>query len=357
VVAATIRVLLVDDSPVALAILRRMLAASPEIEVVGTARHGREALELIPQLRPTMICTDFHMPVMDGLELTRQVMATCPRPILVISSVVGGGDPEKVFELLQAGAVDVFPKPRGGAEADPAAAQFISKVKLVAGVFVIRRQPMELPARSVAVAAPGSCTGARNAANPIRMVVIGASIGGPQALQAILPQLPARFPVPIVCVQHISSGFLQGLVEWLSVQCRLKLQIARPGEVPQPGRVYFPAEDSHLVIDRLGRLQPSHEPAVDGHRPSVTVAFRSVAGYYGAASIAVLLTGMGRDGGDGMLAVERAGGLTIAQDEASCVIFGMPKRAIDLGAARRILPPAGIAAALIETVSRQSKGA
>lgn len=357
--AAPIRVLLVDDSPVALTVLRRMLAASPEIEVVGTARHGKEALELIPHLRPAVICTDYHMPVMDGLELTRQVMARFPHPILVISSVVGGEDPEKVFALLEAGAVDVFPKPRGGPEAEAAAAQLIGKVKLVAGVVVFRRQPKEWPTRLLPVekaASSGPAVGAGSGDLDVRIVAIGASTGGPQALQVILPQLPARFPVPVLCVQHISPGFLPGLICWLAAQCRVKIQVARPGEVPLPGRVYFPAEQTHLVVDRQGRLQESREPPVDGHRPSVTVTFRSVAGCYGKAAVAVLLTGMGRDGGEGMLAMARAGGMTIVQDEASCVVFGMPKQAIDLGAARYVLPPAEIALTLIEAVARKSKG-
>jgi two-component system chemotaxis response regulator CheB len=330
-----------------------MLAQSAELEVVGTARHGQEALTLIPQLHPTMICTDYQMPVMDGLELTRQVMARFPRPILVISSVVGAGDPDTVFKLLQAGAVDVFPKPRAGPEADAAAAQLIRRVKLVAGVFVIRR-PLAEPSAGVPLSAP--LESGRSTPGPVRVVAIGASTGGPAALQIILRQLPARFPAPILCVQHISPGFLEGLVSWLAAHCRVKPQIARPGEVPLGGHVYFPAEDTHLVVDREGRLQASREPPVDGHRPSVTVTFRSVASHYGAAAAAVLLTGMGRDGGAGMLSVAEAGGLTIAQDEASCVIFGMPKHAIDLGAARRILPAAGIAAALIKTVSAHSEG-
>jgi two-component system chemotaxis response regulator CheB len=357
VAAAPIRILLVDDSPVALAVLRRMLSESADLEVVGTARHGREALELIPQLRPTMICTDYHMPVMDGLELTRQVMAHCPRPILVISSVVGDESTDAAFRLLEAGAVDVFAKPRAGAEADASAVQLIRRVKLVAGVFVIRRPLKETAETRRVGPAESSGTQARhgNAPGLVQMVVIGASTGGPQALQLILQQLPARFPVPILCVQHISAGFLPGLVSWLGAHCRLKLQIARPGDVPQAGHVYFPAEETHLIVDSQGRLQASYEPPVDGHRPSVTVTFRSIASRYGRTAAAVLLTGMGRDGGTGMLAVAQAGGMTIAQDEASSVIFGMPKHAIDLGAAQRVLPSDGIAAALLEAVSAHSK--
>jgi two-component system chemotaxis response regulator CheB len=351
-VADPIRVLLVDDSPVALAVLRRMLAGAPGLEVVGTARHGQEALELIPQLRPTMICTDYHMPVMDCLEFIRQVMASFPRPILVISSVVGGEDPEKVFALLEAGAVDVFPKPRGGAEAEEAAGRLVSKVKLVAGVFVCRRplKGVPIPERS------RGFVGAKSNV-PVRIIAIGASTGGPQALQAILPRLPARFPVPVLCVQHISRGFLPGLVDWLAAQCRVKVRVARAGELLQPGHVYFPAQETHLLVDRHGRLQESVEPQVDGHRPSVTVTFRSVAASYGAAAVGVLLTGMGRDGGQGLLAIAQAGGLTLAQDEASSVIFGMPKHAIELGAAQYVLPPTEIAAALLEAVAQKSKGA
>jgi two-component system chemotaxis response regulator CheB len=161
----------------------------------------------------------------------------------------------------------------------------------------------------------------------------------------------------VLCIQHISPGFLSGLVDWLSAQCRVKIQVAHPGEVALPGRVYFPAEDTHLEVDRQGRLQESREPPVEGHRPSVTVTFRSLARSYREAAIGVLLSGMGRDGSEGMLAVAQAGGFTIAQDEASCVIFGMPKQAIELGAARSVLPPAAIAATLIEVVLRTSKGA
>lgn len=352
--AAPIRVLLVDDSPLALTVLRRMLAASPEMEVVGAAHNGREALELIPRLRPTVICTDYEMPVMDGLELTRQVMATFPRPILVISSVLGGENSQKAFDLLEAGAVDVFPKPRGAAEGD-AAARLISKVKLVAGVFVIRREPKARPAEKASPERrpPGDGITAAQ----VRIVAIGASTGGPQALQIILSKLPARFPAPVLCVQHISAGFLVGLVDWLAAQCRVKIQIARPGEMLLPGRVYFPEEETHLLVDRQGRLQTSREPAVELHRPSVTVTFKSVARCYGEGAAAVLLTGMGQDGGEGMVAIARAGGMTIAQDEASCVIFGMPKQAIDLGAAQYVLPPARIAATLIEAVTLKAKAA
>jgi len=341
-----IRVLLVDDSPLALAVLRQMLVTSPDLEVVGAATGGLEALEMIPALQPTVICADYHMRGMNGLEFTRQVMARFPRPILVVSSAVGANDTDRVFALLEAGAVDVFPKPRGGRDTDAQSAElFVKKVKIVAGVWVRGRLPREtVPAtRSARPALPPPIPPTR----AMQIVVMGASTGGPQALQTILSQLPRRFPLPILCVQHISSGFLGGLVSWLGAHFAGKVQIARIGEIPAPGHVYFPPENSHLVIDRGGRLQASSAPAYEGHRPSVNVTFLSAAAHYGDAAIGVLLTGMGRDGGDGMAALAQAGAWTIAQDEASCVIFGMPGDAVERGAARAVLPLTEIARALI----------
>jgi two-component system chemotaxis response regulator CheB len=339
-----IRVLLVDDSPLVLTILGRMLAHSPEIQVVGKAHHGKEALELIPQLQPDVICTDYQMPVMDGLEFTKAVMAKYPCPILVISSIVGPDNTDNVFELLQAGAVDVFAKPAGGLGADDkAAAQIIGKIKILAGVIVFKRT-------SQAPSTPAPITSAPQSA-PVRVVAIGASTGGPQALHEILTQLPSNFPCPIFCVQHISEGFLQGLVDWLAAQCQITVKIARTGETPQPATVYFPEEETHLTIDSKGRLVSSHQSPLGGHRPAVTVLFNSVAEYYGNSAMAVLLTGMGSDGAAGMQAIARAGGVTIAQDEASCVVFGMPKQAIDLGAVRHVLPPLEIGRTLIRCAS------
>jgi two-component system chemotaxis response regulator CheB len=338
-----IRVLLVDDSPLALVILQRMLSTSPEIEVVGVATHGRQALELVDNLKPAVICTDYHMPDMNGLELTQEIMAHFPCPILVISSAVGESDSDRVFNLLQAGAVDVFPKPRGGPDADALAAeQLVKKIRIVAGVRVHGRRPKT----SAISATPRTATPQRGSRIP-KIVAIGSSTGGPQALQMILSELPPNFPAPVVCVQHISLGFLPGLVSWLASHFRGKVQIARPNEIPLPGHVYFPQENTHLVIDGRGRLQASVQPPAGGHRPAVSTTFCSVAEQFGDAAIGVLLTGMGRDGGDGMLAMAEAGALTICQNEATCVIYGMPKDAVERGAARLVLPLNEIARALI----------
>lgn len=348
-----IRVLLVDDSPVALAVLERILESSPEIKVVGTATNGKKALELIPKVLPTVICTDLHMPVMDGLEFTKEVMARYPTPILVVSVSVLEGS-ANVFNVLEAGAIDVFQKPKGGlnSEAEVAAAELISKIRILSGVKVFRRHPKSVSREAYPVKRETESSKMRDEIRAtrceIRIVVIGASTGGPQALQAILPQLPADFPLPVVCVQHISKGFLNGLVDWLAAQCRMKVRLAQSGEAPLPGVIYFPQEDCHLEIDGKGRFISLEGTMFYGHRPSVTVTMKSLAHYYGSAVVGVLLTGMGNDGAEGMKAVSDAGGLTIAQDEESSVVFGMPGQAVKLGAVRHVLPLEEIAGVLMK---------
>jgi two-component system chemotaxis response regulator CheB len=329
-----IRVLLVDDSPVALTVLSRMLSSSPDIQVVGTARNGREGLNLLARTQPDVICTDLHMPEMDGREFIRGAMKEFPRPILVIS--VSVLEPEKsgnVFELLQAGAVDVFPKPTFALNnIDPQVTEeLIHKIKVLAGVVVFRKAGRESHS-------PPNSPATGNRTPQIKMVGIGASTGGPQALNAILSQLPTRLSVPVACVQHISPGFLPGLITWLSQTTQKEIVVVHKETMPEPGVVYFPAEGSHLVATRKGHLSLSKQPPFEGHRPSVTVLFRSLAQQCGGAAMGVLLTGMGKDGAEGLLSLHRAGGITIAQDEGTSTVFGMPRQAIELDAAQRVLP-------------------
>jgi two-component system, chemotaxis family, protein-glutamate methylesterase/glutaminase len=355
----SIRVLLVEDSVIALTILKRMLSSSPDIQVVGTAETGKRALAILNQVQPDVICTDLHMPEMNGLELIREVMATDPKPILVVSAAVQEEDSDNVFQLLQAGAVDIFPKPRAGLNADYELAkqELITKIKVLSGVKVFtqhRRVVTTLPNHSstsvnnlVNIAADSSIKktdGNFNFTAEIKsdilrkIVVIGASTGGPQAFDTILTQLPANFPAPIVCIQHISEGFLQGLVDWLNAKCKLPVTIAQHGNFPQPGYIYFAPEQKHLEIDNQGRFYYSNAAPLNGHRPAITVTFNSVAKFYKRSVMAILLTGMGRDGADGMHSIYQQGGLTIAQDEASSVVFGMPKEAIALHCTQFILP-------------------
>jgi two-component system, chemotaxis family, protein-glutamate methylesterase/glutaminase len=351
-----IKVLLVEDSPVALEILLRLCKSSPEIVVVGTACNGKEALELIPKVQPQVICTDLHMSGMNGLELTRQVMARYPRPILVISNSVQADDPQNIFQLLQAGAVDILPKPIAGTPSDYNLIEddLITKIKVLAGVKVFPRplpkavsSPVASAKSSIAAAAPKQTIQLPSA---IKIIAIGSSTGGPQALQKVLTPLPSSFPVPILCTQHISEGFLQGLVNWLGVECHLKVKIAVEGETLVAGTVYFAPDQRHLELNPRGRINYGTSAPVEGHRPSVTRMFQSVAKLYGKQALGILLTGMGQDGAVGMQDIAAAGGITIAQDEKTCVVFGMPKQAIDRGAVRYILPLQEIAPLLIEKI-------
>ena len=337
-----IRVLLVDDSPMVLHLLQRLLSRSPEILVVSTAANGKEGLDRVRALNPDVICTDLHMPVMDGLEFTRAVMDTCPRPILVVSVSVEPGS-ANVFQLLEAGAVDVFPKPRAmiDADFDAVANELASKIRILAGVRVFRRRTI---AHVAAISKPAEVPSPQF--QP-RVLVIGASTGGPQALREILAHLPATFRLPLVCIQHIGSNFLSEMVTWLAEVSTMPVRKAIHGELPLPGVIYFAPENAHLEFDHGGRFALSRASPVDGHRPSVTVTMRSAAHHFGAGAVGVLLTGMGRDGADGMASIAAAGGTTIVQDEASSVVYGMPKEAVALGAAQHILPLDDIAQALI----------
>jgi two-component system, chemotaxis family, protein-glutamate methylesterase/glutaminase len=354
-----IKVLLVEDSPVAVEILLRIFKASPAIEVVGTAHNGKEALDLIPKVEPQVICTDLHMAGMDGLELTKQVMAKYPRPILVISNSVQTDDPQNVFKLLQAGAVDILPKPMTGmpTDYDRIKEHLITRIKVLAGVKVFTR-PLPKAATVEAIAPSATTKLAKQKFNlsvPVEVMVIGSSTGGPQALQKVLSPLPSNFPVPILCTQHISEGFLQGLVDWLASESRLKVKIAQAGESPVPGTVYFAPDKHHLELNSLGKFIFQSSEKVDGHCPSVTVMFKSVAKFYHKRTLGILLTGMGKDGAAGLGAIAQAGGVTIAQDEKSCIVFGMPKEAIALGAVQHILPIQDIAPILLEQIFQFTK--
>ncbi len=340
-----IRVLLIDDSALALAVMKRIISSAPDMEVAGEFRSAKEAMKTLPSIDPDVICTDFHMPEMDGLEFTRKVMERFPKPILVVSVSVERSS-ENAFRLLEAGAVDVFSKPRGEMESGFRAHsdELLSKIRVLSGVHVFKR--FSRPTGPGRMPAPASRPGLRRP----EIVAIGASTGGPQAIFHILSVLPRDFPVPVICIQHISDGFLNGLIEWLGGGCAIKVCKAVEGERPAAGRVYFPEEGYHLVIDKGGAFAYSREPA-NPHRPSITVTFNSLADHYGAGVLGVLLTGMGADGAEGMRAISWAGGATIAQDEATSVVFSMPKKAIELGGASEVLPLYEISHSILSRVS------
>ena len=341
-----IKVLLVDDSLIALELLQRLLKSSPEVEIVGTARNGREALELIPQVNPSVICTDLHMAPIDGLELTKQVMAKFPRPILVISNSVQEDDTRNIFGLLQAGAVDIFPKPTSGdyKEYEQVKQRLLAKIKMLSQVTVkakYQHPEWQSTGASANINDPSS----------LRAIAIGASTGGPQAIHKLITSLPQDFPIPMICAQHIGDGFLTGLISWLKEDSHLNVKVAQIGETPAPKTVYFAPERAHLEFDAQGKFTYSNFTSAAGTCPSIDALFRSVARIYGSSSASILLTGMGTDGVVGTEAVAAAGGMTIAQDEQSCLVFGMSKLAIDSGSVGHILSLWEIAPFLLTKVA------
>jgi two-component system chemotaxis response regulator CheB len=331
-----IRTLLVDDSPIVINILKRILAQSQEIEVVGTAANGQEGIEKLKELDPDVVCTDLMMPVMNGLELTKQIMQNYPKPILVVSSALEGKDQSNVFQLLQAGALEVFPKPQGGSEKDYEGIRnkLESKIKMIHSIPVFKSK---LRKESENLSPSRTMTRAQKM-NAIHYLVIGASTGGPNALQKILERLPESFSIPVICVQHINDGFIGSLVAWLNQSTKLKIKIMEDEEVPVSGRVYFPKDKRHLVIDGAGKLKESREVSINGHTPSINITFKSFAVHRGSSTLGVILTGMGDDGASGLLSLKHMGGKTIGESADTCVVYGMPRVAHEIGAIDFQLP-------------------
>jgi two-component system, chemotaxis family, protein-glutamate methylesterase/glutaminase len=333
-----LRVLVVDDSLTVRKHLCEVLATDPALEVVGEAEDGRQAIELCRKLRPDVMTMDMILPVMSGLAATEYIMAYCPTPILVVSSSFNRGELFKTYDALLAGAVDVLDKPRGDESDALWAPRFLAAVKLVARVRVITHprarmgslgQPRAQPFQAAANAGGGEH----------RLVALGASTGGPAAIVEVLRALPAEFPLPVLLVIHIGEPFGAAFAAWLDAQTQLRVAFAQDGLplASARGTVVMAPPDRHLVL-RDGRLCLTLDEKKHSCRPSVDVLFESLAREQGSAAAACLLTGMGRDGAVGLLAIRRAGGLTIAQDEATSVVFGMPREAALIGAAERVLP-------------------
>lgn len=347
-----IRVLVVEDSVTVREHICQVLAADPEIELAGVARDGREAIDLCARLRPDVVTLDMMLPVMSGLAATEYIMAHFPIPILIVSSSTNRGELFRTYDALAAGAVDVLEKPTG-IEADGAwERKLVSTVKLISRIRVIRHPRARLGTLGLA-GAPSQRTESPPHGAGYRVVALGASTGGPGALVEILRALPAGYPQSVLIVLHIGAPFGTAFAEWLDGETVHQVTYAREGESLDgpPGRVLMAPPDRHLIVQG-GRLLLTADPQRHSCRPSVDVLFESLARECGAASVGCLLTGMGRDGAAGLLAIRRAGGLTLAQDEATSVVYGMPREAALLGAAERILPLAEIGstlAALAET--------
>lgn len=350
-----IRVLVVDDSPVAKELLLHILASDPDMQVVGTAKDGEEALTAVERMKPDIITMDIHMPKMNGLDASRRIMETHPTPIVVVS---GSSEPQEMstsFRALEAGAVAVVKRPAGIGHADhgQTSEQLLRTVKAMSEVKVVRRwaRPSHL-AEGAAVSRPAEPE-LRPGAAAVRVIAFGASTGGPQVLQTIISALPADFGVPILVVQHIAPGFVRSFAEWLNRSTRLKVDIASDNEKIRPGHVYIAPDGWHMQVVLPGTISLSAALPVNGLRPSVGFLFRSLAAAYGQQALAVLLTGMGKDGAEELRLIKEKGGITIAQDEGSSVVYGMPGEAIRLGGATYVFPAARIAGALLTLAHRK----
>ena len=355
------RVLVTDDSATARVMLVSIFAADPDLNVVGEARNGLEAVTLTQKLRPDVITMDLHMPLMDGFAATKEIMITAPTPIVIATGSTLASEVATAMHALRAGALAVLRKPPAPGAPDhvEAVQKLVATVKAMAQVKVVRhwrsasspRGAGSLPPVGVAAAVSDEGQESRDKGRKVRAVAIATSTGGPAALQDLLAALPGDFSAPILVVQHITRGFTQGLSAWLNTVCSLQVKVAEHGERLAPHTVYVAPDDRHLGVSNMPAVVLSAAAPVNGFRPSGTYLFESAAKAFGPSVAALILTGMGDDGVVGLRAVRQAGGRIIAQDEESSVVFGMPGAAVAAGLTDQVLPLDQIAARLVQLVS------
>lgn len=337
--AEKIKVLIVDDSDLTRNILKTILGKSSAIQVVGLAENGKKAIEQTLKLRPDAIVMDVCMPVMDGLEATQHIMAYCPTPILILSSYLDKGGIYTTFNALAAGAVDIMEKPSvtPNSSWDAINDALTRKVMLISQANVVthvkgKMKKIVMPKESVLFPKP----------NKHEIVGIGASTGGPSVVMQILKSLPPDYPYGIVIVQHMAEGFTKNFADWLGNAARIKVKLAEEGERIEKGKALVAPDGFHTIVRGKRTIGLVSGVPVNSVRPSADVLFQSIADVYGASAVGVLLTGMGADGAEGLKQIKDRGGITIAQSEESCAVFGMPKVAIEKGAAIQVLPIDGI---------------
>jgi two-component system chemotaxis response regulator CheB len=341
-----IRVLVADDSPLVRDLIRTMIESDEQLEVAGEAANGLEAIEQVRALKPDIVTMDIEMPVLDGLQAIERIMCENAVPILVVTT---RSDAKTAFVAISKGALDLVVKPEVSAAT---AREFNDRLRLLSKVKVLTHLS-------------GRCLG-RRATDPVPLpgavpagvvVAVAASTGGPDALSIILSRLPEGFPVPIVIAQHISDGFAGGMVGWLRTLSRVRVTVAADGEALEPGVAYVCPSESHMRVTPALRLALVARRPADVFRPSCDLLLSSVATVCGARAVGVILTGMGNDGVAGICAIKAAGGATLAQDEKTSVIFGMPNLAIESGCIDRVLPLEEIAAQIVRAVSGRGAAA
>jgi two-component system chemotaxis response regulator CheB len=348
-----IKVLVADDSLVTRTLLVKLLDSEPGIRVIGTVDDGLAAIEFLAGgLRPDIVVMDIHMPRLDGFEATRRIMETRPLPIIICTATADPQELAIAFRSLEAGAVACIQKPVAqGPDFETRRQNLLQSVRLMSEVKVVRRWNRS---RGTPTPTPANNLPSTGFVGPdIQFIGMGASTGGPPALQTILSDLPENFGVPLLIVQHIAPGFLPAMVEWLNETTALRVHVAAHGTHPLPGNVYIAPDDFHLAVNSRGHLVLTRTAPENGMRPAVSHLFRSLASMCGPRAIGVLLTGMGIDGAAELKLMKDRGAFTIAQDQGSSIVHGMPREAIELGAAIQILPADKVAGALIMQVERQ----
>ncbi len=341
-----IRVVVVDDSQTVRALLVSILQGAGNIQVIGTAVDGEDAVRLAKRLKPDVITMDINLPKMSGLDATRQIMREIPTPIVVVSGSLMRTDVDLTFEALEAGALTVVRTP--GLADTKMCNRVIQAVRLMSEVPVVRRwdktkKVVSTSGRSERIQhfSPEADLG-----HGIQVIGIASSTGGPGTLATVLRELPADYPIPILIVQHITKGFGAGLADWLNGETELRVRLARHGDVVQGGDALLAPDDYHMQINAQGMIELRRGTLYRGLRPSANYLFDSLADNYGPRAMGIVLTGMGDDGADGLVKLYQAGGTTIAQDKESCVVYGMPKEAVARNAIGQVLTPSNIAWAL-----------
>jgi len=351
-----IKVLITEDSPVVRGFLEHVLNSDPDIQVVGTAQNGEEAVNMVAVHKPDVVTMDIHMPKMDGFEATRKIMETNPVPVVIVSASWNPEEVDKTFRSMEAGAVAALEKPRGFGypDADSSIQQLVSTVKMMSEVTVVRRwtktrfqkaEALKPKKRKEILDLPE--------VPDMKIVAIGASTGGPMVLQTILSGLMKDFPLPVVIVQHIAPGFLPGLADWLSRTTEIPVHIACDDEKLMPGHAYLAPDAKQMGVNSRNRVELKNAAPEHSVCPSVSYMFRSVAQNFGRYAIGVICTGMGRDGAMELKLLRDKGGYTIAQDKTSSIVHGMPGEAIKLDGAIDVLPPKQIAERLRKLVIKE----
>jgi two-component system chemotaxis response regulator CheB len=335
-----IKVLIVDDSASVRTLFAEMFKREQDFEVVGCAEDGYSALRMVRDLKPDVVTMDVNLPDCDGFRVTRMIMEENPIPIVIVSAIYRASDAEIGFRLIDTGALAFHNKPAlKDDNFEEQMQEIIISARLMSEVKVVRRKTRFSRTgidSSVVQPEPPSQPGA--SPGIAKVVCIGASTGGPQAIKQILMALPQGFPVPILIVQHMSEGFTEGMVNWLKNNTGHDIRVAAHNEELKPGVVYFAPEGVHMEVSSKRRIVLTDAPNVNGIKPSASILFDSVARNIGRSAVGVLLTGMGKDGADGLLEIRRNGGYTIAQDKESSIVFGMPGEAVKIGGAVSVLP-------------------